>query len=243
MNVSEFLRPNKYKIILALLVPYIYAGIVILAGHAGNFISGSQISILIPLPVQYVSLVIYGLLESLVTYPFACALTIFFSRLRTKTLSELKKDRKGLLLASLSILIFNPLSLRLILLAVILIAFPVQAGLPCGVLVVDVFEDSPAYLAGLQENEIILVFDNENIRDSSWLLRLLSGHKPGDLVRIATNKGDHELELGINPETGGPFIGATFTNNYCDCGNGICEPGEQVRIENTTFTYCGKDCD
>jgi len=242
MDSLEFLRPTRSKIILALLIPYIYSGMVFLSGYITAYVTNSPVSLLIiPLPVL---LVAFSLFESLVTYPFTCGLIALFGKLRTKTLGDLARDGKGLLSVSLSVLIFNPLSLRLILLAVILISFPVQDyGLPCGVLIAGVFKDSPAERAGLQESEIILVFDNDNTRDFSRLVKILSGHKPGDVVKVMTDKGEYELELGLNPDTGGPYIGANFTNNYCDCGNGICEPGEQVRVDNTTFTYCGKDCD
>lgn len=241
MNLTEFLRPTRSKIILALFIPYIYSGIVVLIGYIIAYMVNSPTSLLIiPLPVF---LIAGALFESLVTYPFTCGLITLFKKLRTKTLGKLKSDRKGILLISLSVLIFNPISLRLMLVAILLLSFPVQEyGLPCGVLVADVFKDSPAELAGLQENEIILAFDNDNTRDSSRLLKLLSKHDPGDVVQLLTDKGEHELELGVNPDTGGPYIGINFTDNYCDCGNGICETGEQVKKDTTTFTYCGKDC-
>jgi hypothetical protein len=241
MNLSEFLGPTKSRIILALIVPYIYSAIVILSEYMTACASDSQVSLL-ALPAQYVFLIAGALFESLITYPFACGLITLFGRARSKKLGDLRGDREGLLLVSLSILIFNPLSLRLILVALILISFPSQAGLPCGVLVAGVYGGSPADLAGLRENEIILAFDSDNTRDPYRLLELLSGHEPGDVVKVLTERGEYELELGVNPDTGGPYLGINFTGSYCDCGNGICEAGEQVRIENTTFTYCGMDC-
>jgi hypothetical protein len=242
MNLSEFLRPTKSRIILALVIPYIYSGIVILGGHIVAYATNSQVSLLV-LSAQYLFLIAGALFESLVTYPFACGLITLFSKARRRKLGDLRRDRKGILLVSLSILVFNPLSLRLILLAIILIAFPIQEfGLPCGVLVAGVYGGSPAGLAGLRENEIILSFDSDNTRDPYRLLELLSGHEPGDIVKVLTDRGEYELELGVNPDTGGPYMGINLTGSYCDCGNGICEAGEQVRINNTTFTYCGRDC-
>jgi hypothetical protein len=241
MDLLEFLRPSKSKIILALLIPYIYSGMVFLFGYVIAYITNSQVSFLfIPLPVL---LIVSSLFESLITYPFTCGLITLFNKWRNKTLGGLRKDRKGLFLVSISIIIFNPLSLRLILLAVILIPFLFQEyGLPCGVLIADVFKGSPAERAGLQENEIILVIDDDNVRDFSRMVKILSEHKPGDVVKVMTDIGEYELELGLNPDTGGPYMGANFTNHYCDCGNGVCEPGEQVRKDNTTFTYCDEDC-
>lgn len=240
MDLTEFLRPTKSKIILALLIPYIYLAIVVTREYIISTMTNSPASSLV-VPAS-LFLIAGSLLESVITYPFACSLVVLFNKARSKTLGDFKSDRKGMLMVSLSILILNPLSLNLILAALILTSFSLQAGLPCGVLVAGVYKDSPAEIAGLQENEIILAFDGENTRDHSRLLELLSRKKPGDMVKVITDKGEHELELGTNPDTGGPYIGGIFTDNYCDCGNGMCEPGEQVVINTTTFTYCARDC-
>jgi|GEM_PF-1785302 len=241
MDTLEFLRPDKSKIILALLIPYIYSGMVLLSGYLMSYVTNSPISLLI-IPEPFI-LFAFSLFESLVTYPFTCGLIALYRKLRTRNLGDLARDMKGLLTVSISVIIFNPLSLRMILLSLILISYPLQEyGLPCGVLIAGVFNDSPAELAGLQRDEIILAFENDNVRDISRLMELLSEHGPGEIVRVLTDGGEYDLELGLNPETGGPYMGANFTNHYCDCGNGVCDPGERVRKGNTTFTYCIKDC-
>jgi len=117
MNIGEFLKPSRSKIILALLTPYIYMAFLILQA----LIIGAAIVLPISNPFLFMLMILGGLVESFVCYPFASSVIILWNHYRKKKLAELK-NRKTLTMLVLSILIFNPVTIRLlfVLLAILL---------------------------------------------------------------------------------------------------------------------------
>jgi serine protease Do len=69
-----------------------------------------------------------------------------------------------------------------------------------GVVVKQVFEDLPAFKAGLKSGDVVKKFDGEEVANFHALQRLLGRRKPGDLVPLAVQRGDGlvdlQLELG-----------------------------------------------
>ena len=143
---------------------------------------------------------------------------------------------------------FNKVLIIGILVSVVLIngCLETTRTLSCGVKVVSVFDDSPLYDAGVQNGEVILMVDgNPNVRHLEELIDFInSRYKSGDEIHLLTNRRDIKLKLGENPQTGEPFLGADMTTNICQCGNGICEDGEQFKKDDITiYNYCTKDCE
>jgi len=110
MNLGEFLKPTKSKIILTLLIPYIYLALVMLY----SFITGAAIIFPFYSPFLLILVIFGALVESFVSYPFASGLITLWNHYRKKRLGELKSDRKTLTMLILSILIFNPVTIRLL---------------------------------------------------------------------------------------------------------------------------------
>ena len=76
-----------------------------------------------------------------------------------------------------------------------------RIGLPSGVLITGVKEDSPAMLAGLMENDVIVGIDDTNIGNMNGYSVALRQYSPGDKVVIrAMRKGSEgykEIEFNI----------------------------------------------
>lgn len=57
-----------------------------------------------------------------------------------------------------------------------------------GALVRSVFEDTPAEEAGLRAGDVIVEFDGEDVTDVAALMELVSGHEPGDEVKLEARR-------------------------------------------------------
>ena len=78
-----------------------------------------------------------------------------------------------------------------------------------GIYVINVFEDSPAEMAGLQESglddggqpasggDIIIAVDDEPLNTIEDLLGYLNGKKPGDTVTLSVFRGDEQISLSL----------------------------------------------
>jgi serine protease DegS len=64
-----------------------------------------------------------------------------------------------------------------------------------GVLVVGVFIDSPADIAGVQTGDIITAINNKPVFKVRNVLENIAGHKPGDKITIRLLRGGKPLEL------------------------------------------------
>jgi predicted metalloprotease with PDZ domain len=58
-------------------------------------------------------------------------------------------------------------------------------------------EDTPAYLAGLDEDDEIALFDGELLSSSARMDQILGRHKPGDLLQLRIRRGGTPLDLTI----------------------------------------------
>jgi serine protease Do len=63
-----------------------------------------------------------------------------------------------------------------------------QTGMPVGVLVTDVAEDSPALLSGIKEYDVITDISGTTISTFSDYSRVLSGLNPGDTVTVTAKR-------------------------------------------------------
>jgi len=67
-----------------------------------------------------------------------------------------------------------------------------------GVLVMEVIDDSPAEGAGLQEDDIIYIFDGNKVDDTKSFSRLVNGKKPGDRVEIVFFRRGDRKRVNVN---------------------------------------------
>ncbi len=66
-----------------------------------------------------------------------------------------------------------------------------------GVLVVGVFIDSPADLAGVQTGDIITAINNKEVFRVRNVLENIAGHKPGDKITISLLRNGEPLDLSL----------------------------------------------
>ncbi len=66
-----------------------------------------------------------------------------------------------------------------------------------GVLVVGVFIDSPADLAGVQTGDIITAINNQEVYKVRNVLENVAGHKPGDHITISLLRNGEPLDLNL----------------------------------------------
>ena len=81
-----------------------------------------------------------------------------------------------------------------------------------GALVDDVIPGSPAARAGIQPTETIVSVDGKPVRTPGDLRRLLSTHKPGDMVRLGVRNAEGLRTVHVKPAadpggSGRPVIG------------------------------------
>lgn len=75
-----------------------------------------------------------------------------------------------------------------------------------GILVASIFEDSPAYIAGLPERSVISRMNGTSISGMEDFRRFMNNSHPGEMVTLETSKGTYKVELGSR-EDGTGFLG------------------------------------
>lgn len=73
-----------------------------------------------------------------------------------------------------------------------------------GILINEVYPNSPAALADLQRGDVIIRFDGKRISDETQLRLLLAEKKPGDTVRLSVLRGRKRFNVKIET-AGGAF--------------------------------------
>lgn len=71
------------------------------------------------------------------------------------------------------------------------------SGVPRGVAVTEVIENSPAAKAGLQKGDVILAFDGEQVTSTPKLVRLVNESAPEHLARLTIWRAGSERELSV----------------------------------------------
>lgn len=66
-----------------------------------------------------------------------------------------------------------------------------------GALVNDVIDDSPADLAGVEEDDVIIAVGGESVADPDDLIDLLDDAIPGDTATLTVQRGDKKLDLPV----------------------------------------------
>lgn len=78
-----------------------------------------------------------------------------------------------------------------------LLRVPLPAEVRYGVVVVQVYEGCPAYLAGIREGDVILAIDGEPVRNSEQLIVRIGTKFAGTRVRLRIWRNARELELTV----------------------------------------------
>jgi len=105
-------------------------------------------------------------------------------------------------------------------------------------MILSVNESSPADLAGLKEGMIITQVNDTNITTAVDLLTYLEKIRPGDTVRIYTEKNDtvsiHDLHVASIPKDyiGGVLVGGIVSGSPAEAA-GIKTGMKMIRINNT----------
>ncbi len=66
-----------------------------------------------------------------------------------------------------------------------------------GVLVTDVREGSPAAIAGIVKNDVVIALDKDEIKTFQDLKRALAAKKVNDVVTITVQRGDEKMDLKV----------------------------------------------
>jgi hypothetical protein len=66
-----------------------------------------------------------------------------------------------------------------------------------GVLVDQVFESSAAFEAGIRKGDILLTWNDEDLKDGAMLMEKLRTHSPGDVVKIGVRRGEESMTFDV----------------------------------------------
>jgi membrane-associated protease RseP (regulator of RpoE activity) len=83
-----------------------------------------------------------------------------------------------------------------------------------GVNIIDVEQGYPAYSAGIKRGEIILQVNNMSIKTVNNLTVALQNKKPGEIIKLTTNKTTYNLRLTNNPSNeSAAYMGVSLSQN------------------------------
>lgn len=209
MALKNLFKPTKEKLVIDLLLS-VFLIILILAvpsfGLQKQFLSTGLLR-------QIIGLIISFLLSLIIYYPLACGLVCIYKRIFNKTE---KSNNKVLILAILSVLIFNPITYSLLFQAII--SFNNKAlNQPCGVEITGFAQKSPAKEAGIGLGEIIVAADGQKVIDLNSFFSAVSGRKPGDYISLITNNKEYRIQTIGNPNNPqAAYLGILINTKYCN---------------------------
>ncbi len=122
-NLKQFLKPDWRKIVIAILIPYIWFGLTLLAQQMYLSAQKTQGVLVLPVPTNiYLSIpitILSFLIESIFYYPMACSILIIYTNYKNKQIDKIIQNRSLFISLILAILIFNPIVTRIILVLLI----------------------------------------------------------------------------------------------------------------------------
>jgi len=199
-KLIEFLKPDKIKLLFALIVPVfweIFLRLVILI-FKGPIPEGAAV-IKVQLPLWYI--VISYFISIILFYPSACSF-VFIYKYRT----TLIKEKILLIFTALGIIIFNPVVLAILLLSPFIILSMFKP--PQGLYVVGVIPNSPASEGGNWiEGKTILKLNNTPVITITDALNVLENFHPDEWIPIKTKGTYDSIRLGKHPTLERAYIG------------------------------------
>ncbi len=278
-EIKDFFRPTKRKVIIALLLPILFAIIIVFVSYIIQDIqihsSESEkgvIKILLPHEeneTDYYKHIINYLLEyghyliasliisAIYHYPLACFLSKLIYTHKKSGINSVFSTKNIIILVVL-ILIFNPVSLKLI--YFLFLSHTTHPHISCGLKIINITENGPIDNAGISKGETIYEIYSDNWSVFTYTPSYL-GHyvvpriNPGDEISVVTDKNTYVVKVGKTKD-GEPLLGLVTYLNRCACGDGICERGEEyiskkepILVENREYFPpnfrehgCKKDC-
>jgi len=225
--MKNILRPTKVKIILDLLLSIGLVLEIIFLPRAGF----SRIFGQLTLERKLVSFLLSWIVSCIIYYPLSAGLVYLVSAVKN---SVYKK--KEIIFALLMVAIFNPLTISLVF-SRIASRGPtlpvnssvlnnsnnnsVQNNLPaeavCGMLIGEIAPNSKVLKAGIEKGDVILKFNDVEIKSMQDLFDQLAKKKPGDKVLLETQRGAKTVELARDPnDSNRPVLGVKLVSNPCE---------------------------
>ena len=214
---KEFFKPTKGKIILSFLIPLVLVIFTLAFYYIEIQFVKPDGQIILPQPVESLypfdyKIIIYtifaSLLNAIILYPFSCSLLVLWNRYKHHEPKRLKGTI--LILTLIGLIIFNPITLRLI----IILGYFVNTQIflyynePCGVIFSSFIPNSPAEKSGMIPEKAIIKINNTVIKDTSDLQEFLRNTKPGDKIVVYTeNENNYEVTLDKKPDDNYGFLG------------------------------------
>lgn len=98
-----------------------------------------------------------------------------------------------------------------------------------GAVVESVNANSPAAIAGLRENDVIILFDGERVRSAAHLTRLVHETPAGREVALGVMRDGRRTDLRIRPESGGTWFDPRFGDTLDLLVQGVRDGGVDSR--------------
>jgi hypothetical protein len=185
-ELVEFLRPDKRRVAIAVLLPYLWVGVRLAISFLSSKIWGGRFiaPVLHLSPVSAAISILAGLLESLLYYPFACALVLALDYHRKGELGRLLGNRRLLGLEIAGLVLFNPPVMGALLLLAMIGIYALMAP-QYGLEVIEVYPDSPTIGFGsLREGSTITKINDILIFNATQATEILDKSKPGEKIEL-----------------------------------------------------------
>ncbi|MBT5022234.1 PDZ domain-containing protein [Candidatus Woesearchaeota archaeon] len=168
--------------------------------------------------IMFIFAFILGLVVSFfMIYLFISSIVLIFRTIKKKLY---KKNKKEFVVSWLVLIFGNSYSTAIIFLIIFAIISSVLHPMtyePCGLLIEQVSEDSPAADIGINTGEIIIKVNNQDMLVSEDLVNIISDKSPGDNLLIKTDKSEYNLIIGSNPNDESIiYLGINVFQKYCD---------------------------
>jgi len=218
MKLGELLKPSKGRIATSLALPYAWAGLLVLYSISQNFLLPAPSSI----PIFVFYFIVSFLIDSLFYYPFVCSISVLYTSYKKKQFKKLTSDKKILMVMILSIIILNPIILKIIsnLLYYSIFISSVNQSF-CGILVKTVLPDSPASKAGIIPGSIIYKVNGTLIDNPEIIQNMYTNYKVGQVLEFWIyygngTYGNVDVTLGTPPSNlpVKGFLGINFTQRF-----------------------------
>ena len=278
-EIKDFFTPTKRKVIIALLLPILFAIIIVsvsyiiqdIQTHSSESEKGVT-KIILPheenkadyykLFINYLLKYGHYLIASLIIsaiyhYPLACFVSKLISAHKKSGLNGVFSIKNIIILIVL-ILIFNPISLKLI--NFFFLFYTTSQHISCGLKIINITENGPIDNAGISKGEIIYEIYSDDWSVFTYTPSYLGYYvmpriNPEDEISVVTDKNTYIVKVGKTKD-GEPLLGLVTYLNRCACGDGICERGEEyisekesILVENREYFpshfrdhACEKDC-
>ncbi|MCX6814743.1 MAG: hypothetical protein NTY20_03790 [Candidatus Aenigmarchaeota archaeon] len=234
MSFREIIWPSKWKVLVALLIPLAFFGLLLAAipNYLSYFASSTPIA-------QTLGVLMLVLIGALIYYPMACGLVYLYRHFSSQKEEPSKEKHKGkekeekpksdrqpkavspgnrdLLIAVILILIFNPFTYTFAISTADYVNLNVL-NYPCGVEVVGYSSVSPARDAMMVTQEVITMADGQKVDTTQSLTNVLSTKHVNDTVVIQTNIRVYNIKLAADPATGRPVLGIITRTLHCPAG-------------------------